>query len=130
LYGVARGAIDWENIAMKLSTLAAAAVLSAFTATAAHAQSPSGSANTCIMSHDVHDTTSPDDRTIIFRMYSGAEYKTTLKQVCPQLSFHGFAYSPAPPDEICGGVQTIKVIGSPQSCIMGPIELYTPPPKS
>jgi hypothetical protein len=114
---------------MKLSALAAAAVLSGFAATAAHAQSPSGSANTCIRSHDVHDTSAPDDRTIIFHMYSGAQYKTTLKYVCPQLSHYGFAYSPAPPDEICGGLQTINVIGSPQTCIMGPIELVTPAPK-
>ena len=115
---------------MRLSALAATAALSGFVAATAHAQSPSGGANTCIMSHDVHDTTSPDDKTIIFHMYSGAEYKTTLKYACPQLSLYGFAYAPAPPDEICGGLQTIKVIGSPQTCIMGPIEPYSPPPKS
>lgn len=114
---------------MKFSALATAVALMGFSATAALAQSPSNSANTCIMSHDVQDTSSPDDRTIIFHMYSGAKYKTTLKYVCPQLSFYGFAYSPAPPDQICGGLQTIKVIGSPQTCIMGPIELVAPAPK-
>ena len=113
---------------MKTLILAAAAALVASTAVA---QSPAPAAPPlCLHSQDIDHTKAPDDRTILIYMRGGQIWQSKLRSICPQISFNGFAFDATPPDDICPNVQIIRVIRSGSVCAMGPLEPYTPPPKS
>ena len=84
----------------------------------------------CLHSQDIDHTKAPDDRTILIYMRSGQIWQSKLRSLCPQISFNGFAFDATPPDDICPNVQIIHVIRSGSVCAMGPLEPYTPPPKS
>jgi hypothetical protein len=60
-------------------------------------------------------------------MKDGKIWSTTLTAPCPELSFNGFVYGPTPPGDICGNLQTIRVIRSGAVCEMGPLMPATPP---
>jgi hypothetical protein len=87
---------------------------------AAQAQSPSSSGAVCLKTWQIKDTKTPDDRTIIFHMNNGDVWKNTLRNSCPELQFNGFEYTATPPDEICGNLQTIRVIRAHSVCVLGP----------
>jgi hypothetical protein len=74
----------------------------------------------------IDHTKTPDDRTILFTMKNGAVYRSTLPATCPQLSFNGFSYVATPPDQICGNLQTIRVIRTGAVCMLGPLVQMTP----
>lgn len=84
----------------------------------------------CIRTLDIDRTKAPDNRTILFYMKDGKVWSTTLVSYCPELSFNGFVYGPTPPDNICGNMQTIRVIRSGAVCEMGPLIPVTPKPGS
>jgi hypothetical protein len=97
-------------------------VLPALLALAAPAAAPP----VCIRTLDIDHTKAPDNRTILFYMKDGKVWSTTLVSYCPELSFNGFVYGPTPPDNICGNMQTIRVIRSGAVCEMGPLVPVTP----
>ena len=119
---------------MKIFALAVgAAIASAMAVSVAFAvPSPTtvGPGGACIYGRDIDHTRAPDDKTIFFYMRDGKVFRSQLPQACPELSFNGFAYSPIPEDEICGNLQTIRVIRTGSVCMMGPLMPYTPPLKS
>ncbi|HEY2445076.1 MAG TPA: hypothetical protein VGI20_04995 [Rhizomicrobium sp.] len=84
----------------------------------------------CIRTLDIDHTKAPDNRTILFYMKDGRIWSTTLVSYCPELTFNGFAYGPTPPDNICGNMQTIRVLRSGAVCEMGPLVPVTPKPAS
>ena len=112
------------------ATTALLSVLAASAAIAAPSPDGTGPNGACIYSRDIDHTRAPDDRTIFFYMRDGKVFRSALPQPCSQLSFNGFSYSPIPPDEICGNLQTIRVIRTGNVCMMGPLLPYTPPAKS
>jgi len=83
----------------------------------------------CLNTQNIDHTTTPDDRTILFYMHGGKIWKNTLRNKCTGLTFEGFAYEPTPPNQICGNMQTIRVIRFGSVCMLGAFEPYTPPPK-
>lgn len=93
----------------------------------AEGQPAATSGGTCIRTAWIDHTKAPDDRTILFYMKDHKVWMTRLSTVCPELRFNGFIYMPTPPDQICGNLQTIRVIRSGSVCMMGPLEPYTPP---
>ena len=107
----------------------AAAVVMGLSATGANAAAPPAG-NVCIRSIDIDHTKTPNDRTIIFFMKNGAQYQSSLPTICPQLSFNGFSYVATPPDQICGNLQSIRVIRSGSVCLLGPLVQITPKAKS
>lgn len=80
----------------------------------------------CIRTLDIDHTRAPDNRTILFYMKDGKIWSTTLTAYCPELTFNGFEYGPTPPDNICGNMQTIRVLRSGSICEMGPLIPVTP----
>lgn len=80
----------------------------------------------CLRTTDIDHTKSPDDRTILFTLRNGAVYQSTLPTICPQLSMNGFSYEATPPDQICGNLQTIRVLRSGAVCLMGPLMQIMP----
>jgi hypothetical protein len=85
-----------------------------------------GTPPVCIRTLDIDHTKAPDNRTILFYMKDGKVWSTTLVSYCPELSFNGFVYGPTPPDDICGNMQTIRVIRSGAVCEMGPLVPVAP----
>jgi hypothetical protein len=113
-----------EEPKMRAAALAFVLALSCVSATGAFSQTAAG--NTCIRTTLIDHTKAPDDRTIIFAMKNGAVYQSTLPTICPQLSFNGFSYVATPPDQICGNLQSIRVIRTGSVCLLGPLVQITP----
>ncbi|MBV9571598.1 MAG: hypothetical protein JO056_10200 [Alphaproteobacteria bacterium] len=80
----------------------------------------------CIRTVDIDHTKTPDDRTILFSMKNGSVYQSTLPTACPQLQFNGFSYEATPPDQLCGNLQTIRVVRTGSVCLLGPLVQITP----
>jgi hypothetical protein len=114
---------DRKDLSMRALAIVSVLAL-ACSATAALAQ-PAGK-GTCLRTIDIDHTKTPDDRTILFTMKNGAVYQSTLPTACPQLSFNGFSYVATPPEQICGNLQTIRVIRSGSVCLLGPFVQITP----
>jgi hypothetical protein len=80
----------------------------------------------CLQSHEIKDTKVTRERTIEFRMLDGSVWQNTLVNACPELRFNGFSYVATPPDEICGNLQSIRVIRSGSVCLLGPFVKIVP----
>lgn len=108
------------------------AALTGLLAVSAQAQ-PDGTSQArsqvCLNTQNIDHTQTPDNRTILFYMRGGKIWKNTLLNECMGLTFDGFAYVATPPSQICGNMQTIRVIRTGTVCMLGPFEPYTPPPK-
>jgi hypothetical protein len=108
------------------SAIVTAAVMLVLGASSYAAAQPAPRSNVCIRSYFIDHTKAPNDRTLVFYMKNGAAYQSTLPSNCPQLSLYGFAYVATPPDEICGNLQSIRVIRSGSVCLLGPLVQITP----
>ncbi len=84
------------------------------------AASPALASNVCIRSIEIDHTSVPDANTILFHMKGGKVWKTTLMSACPGLKFHGFIYDASPNGQICGNLQTIRVLTTGSVCALGP----------
>jgi opacity protein-like surface antigen len=82
----------------------------------------------CLRTMDIRDTTTPNDKTIIFHMNNGKVWHNDLRGTCSGLTFNGFRYDVTPPDEICGNQQIIHVLRTHAVCALGPFSAE--PPKS
>jgi hypothetical protein len=104
---------------MKALILAAVPVLGSGLMVQA-ADTPPSSGNVCLRTIDIRDTTSPDDKTIIFHMNNGTIWRNDLRGICVGLRVYGFGYDVTPPDEICGNLQIIHVLHTHAACALGP----------
>ena len=80
----------------------------------------------CINTMQIDHTTVPDPRTILFYMRGGKIWKNALRNDCIGLKFYGFAYQATPPNQICGNMQTIRVLQIGSVCMLGAFTPYTP----
>jgi hypothetical protein len=105
-----------------MKALAFAGALAGIVATgAAQAAAPAGTGNICIKTYQIDHTKAQNDKTLVFYMKDGTRYQSNLSSTCPELSIYGFAYMPTPPDQICGNLQTIRVIRTGSVCLLGPL---------
>lgn len=107
-------------------TAVALALASALCAAPAVAQPAAPPKNVCLKTYLIDHTKAPNDRTIIFYMKDGSAYQSTLSTTCPQLSFNGFSYVATPPEDVCGSLQSIRVIRSHSVCMLGPLVQIAP----
>jgi hypothetical protein len=84
------------------------------------AATPALADNVCLPSRNIDHTSVPDAHTILFHMKGGKVWKNTLMNACPGIRFHGFIYDASPSGEICGNLQTIRVITTGSVCALGP----------
>ena len=77
----------------------------------------------CLRTFDIRNTTTPNDKTIIFHMNNGNVWHNDLRGTCSGLTFNGFIYDASPSGEICGNQQSIRVIRTHAVCLLGP---FTP----
>ncbi|HEY1962025.1 MAG TPA: hypothetical protein VGG69_06380 [Rhizomicrobium sp.] len=111
---------------MKAIALAAALLTAGMSAATAQPATPMPHGNVCLKTYWIDHTKSPDDRTIVFYMKDGSAYQSSLPTLCPQLSVNGFAYVATPPSDVCGNMQTIRVIRTGSVCMLGPLVQITP----
>jgi|SRR3954447_22404276 hypothetical protein len=109
---------------MRVAALAAALSIVA-SATGALAQ-PAPKSNVCLKTYQIDHTKSPDDHTVIFYMRDGSAYQSNLTGNCPELSINGFSYVATPPSDVCGNLQSIRVIRTGSVCLLGPLVQITP----
>lgn len=97
-------------------------------ASVAQAQDTSAShGSICLRTMDISNTTTPNDKTILFHMRGGKVWRNDLRGTCSGLRFYGFAYTATPPGEICGNLQIIRVLKTHSVCSLGP---FTEVPKA
>lgn len=101
-----------------MKPLLVAAAVAAGLASAAHA-GEAKPAPRCLRTIDIQNTTTPNDRTILFHMNNGKVYRNDLRNACSGLTFNGFAYDVTPPNEICGNLQIIHVLRTHATCALG-----------
>jgi hypothetical protein len=87
---------------------------------------PASKENVCLKTYLIDHTKAPNDRTIIFYMKDGSAYQSSLPAECPQLSFNGFSYVATPPEDVCGNLQSIRVVRSHSVCLLGPLVQIAP----
>lgn len=87
---------------------------------------PAPTKNICLKTYLIDHTKAPNDRTIIFYMKDGSAYQSTLSTACPQLSFNDFSYVATPPEDVCGNLQSIRVVRSHAVCLLGPLVQIAP----
>ncbi len=73
----------------------------------------------CLKTELIDNTTVVNPKTVLFRMKDGKVWRSDLRAPCLGLKFNGFAYV-THFDEICGGVQSIRVLRSGEVCVLGP----------
>jgi hypothetical protein len=108
-----------------MKPLLIAAAVAASLISAAHA-GDAAPAPKCLRTIDIQNTTTPDDKTILFHMNNGKVYRSDLRNSCNGLKFNGFSYDVTPPNEICGNLQVIHVLRTHAVCALGP---FTEAPK-
>ena len=111
---------------MKAIALAAAFVMAGISAAIAQTATPMPHGNVCLKTYMIDHPKAPNDRTIVFYMKDGSAYQSSLPTLCPQLSINGFAYVATPPSDVCGNLQSIRVIRTGSVCMLGPLVQVTP----
>jgi hypothetical protein len=109
---------------VKRTALATLLILIAGASPAAAQSAPK--ANVCLKTYLIDHTKAPNDRSIIFYMRDGSAYQSSLPTTCPQLSFNGFSYVATPPEDVCGNLQSIRVVRSHSVCLLGPLVQIAP----
>ena len=77
----------------------------------------------CISEQDVVSTTpSNDGRQLTFRLRDGRVLVNHLKGICNDLRFNGFVWVLHGTNDICEDMQTLRVLQSGQTCVLGKFE--------
>jgi hypothetical protein len=105
----------------QMKTILAAIALVAITAVPA-------SANMCIRQRDIAGTHSDDGKNLMFRMNDGRVLVNHLQGICTDLRFEGFVWNVPGTEDICEYQQTLHVIQSGQTCILGKFEVMKDKP--
>lgn len=76
--------------------------------------------NVCLYTYLIDRTDIPDESTIVFHMKDRKIWTNKLPRRCPGLRFHGFSYVVRGNNEICGNLQSIRVLETGNVCLLGP----------
>jgi hypothetical protein len=113
----------WRTIAGRkglfgghMKTIFAAIALVAVTAVPA-------SANMCIRQRDIAGTHSDDGKNLMFRMNDGRVLVNHLQGICTDLRFEGFAWNVPGTGDICENQQSLTVLRSGQTCLLGKFDV-------
>jgi hypothetical protein len=90
---------------------------------------PASAANMCVRSRDILSTDSKDGKLMTFRMRDGRVLVNHLQGVCSDLRFEGFTWVLRGGDEdICENQQSLKVLRSGQTCLLGKFDVVKDKP--
>ena len=84
-------------------------------------------ANVCINVRNIASSTpNKDGSAITFTMRDGKVWRNDLQGKCPDLRFEGFSWALPIGTDVCEREQSIRVIQSPQICMLGKFTDVTP----
>lgn len=89
----------------------------------AAAATPASAAHMCVQTRDIVSTDSRDGKLMTFKMRDGRVLVNHLQGVCSDLRFEGFAWNVPGTQDICEFQQTLHVLRSAQSCVLGKFDL-------
>jgi hypothetical protein len=92
------------------------------------AASPAWAEHMCVQSRDIVSTHSDDGKLMTFKMRDGRTLVNHLKGICSDLRFEGFVWTVAGTEEICEDLQSLKVLRSGQTCILGKFDVVKDKP--
>ena len=93
----------------------------------AAAASPA-TAKMCVQSRDIVSTDSKDGKLMTFKMRDGSVLVNHLQGICSDLRFEGFTWVLQGNDDICENEQSLKVIRSGQTCLLGKFDVVKAKP--
>lgn len=76
-------------------------------------------ADICLRVSDIKSATSPDGKTLIFRMQNGDVWANKLHGPCPDLKFNGFVWVVRGTEIACENQQSLRVLQSGEICTLG-----------
>jgi hypothetical protein len=85
-------------------------------------------AKICVQSRDILSTDSKDGKLMTFKMRDGSVLVNHLQGTCTDLRFEGFTWVLRGNDDICENQQTLKVIRSGQTCLLGKFDVVKAKP--
>jgi hypothetical protein len=80
-------------------------------------------ANMCVQARDIESTNSKDGKLMTFRMKDGRVLVNHLQGVCSDLRFEGFEWTVRGTEDICENQQSLKVLRSGQTCLLGKFDV-------
>ena len=93
------------------------------------AVAPPATAKICVQSRDILSTDSKDGKLMTFKMRDGSVLVNHLHGICSDLRFEGFVWVlRGGTDDICENQQTLKVIRSGQTCLLGKFDVVKAKP--
>jgi len=90
--------------------------------------SPVLAANMCVRSRDIQSTDSKDGKLLTFKMKDGRVLVNHLQGVCSDLRFEGFEWVLRGNEDICENQQSLKVLRSGQTCLLGKFDVVKDKP--
>jgi hypothetical protein len=90
---------------------------------AATAASPASAAPMCVRTRDIVSTDSKDGRLMTFKMRDGRVLVNHLQGICSDLRFEGFVWTIRGPEEVCENQQSLRVLRSGQTCLLGKFDM-------
>jgi hypothetical protein len=90
--------------------------------------SPALAANMCVRTRDIVSTDSKDGKLLTFKMRDGRVLVNHLQGVCSDLRFEGFVWTIHGTDDVCENQQSLKVLRSGQTCLLGKFDVVKDKP--
>ena len=86
-------------------------------------------AHMCVQTRDIVGTNSKDGKLMTFKMRDGRVLVNHLQGVCSDLRFEGFAWVLRGTEDVCENQQSLKVLRSGQTCLLGKFDVVKDKPK-
>jgi hypothetical protein len=82
----------------------------------------------CVQLRDIIGTHSDDGKLLTFRMRDGRVLVNHLQGVCSDLRYEGFAWTVYGIEEVCERQQSLRVLRSGQTCVLGKFDVVKDKP--
>jgi hypothetical protein len=81
--------------------------------------SPATAITICLKTRDIAGASSDDGKIMKFTMRNGQTYTNHLRGSCPDLKFNGFVWSVPGVGQVCENTQSLHVLNSGETCVLG-----------
>jgi hypothetical protein len=85
-------------------------------------------AKICVQSRDIESTNSKDGKLLTFKMKDGRVLVNHLQGVCSDLRYEGFEWTLRGTEDICENQQSLRVLRSGQTCLLGKFDVVKDKP--
>ena len=103
-------------------------IIATIAATIAFAIASPAIANMCVQVRDIQSATSKDGKLMTFQMKDGRVLVNHLQGVCSDLRYEGFEWIVRGTEDVCENQQSLKVLRSGQTCVLGKFDVVKAKP--